>query len=151
MSRPFKLSKRDLARLEGVHPDLVRVVQRVADCGPIPFTVLEGLRSPERQRKLLDQGATSTLNSRHLTGHAVDIAPLDAGEPSWAWPLYHRLAPIVKLSAKDLGVALDWGGDWKHFKDGPHWELRWSRYPLGQIVVGSGADAGMPGVFASLW
>ena len=69
------------------------------------------------------------MNSRHLTGHAVDIAPLDDdGEVSWAWPLYHQLAPVVKQAAKDLGVDLEWGGDWRSLKDGPHWQLSWHTY-----------------------
>ena len=126
------LGARALLRLEGVHPDLVRVVKRAAATSDLDFTVLEGLRTPERQRELMKQGATKTLNSRHLTGHAVDLAPMLGGKVSWDWPLYHRLAKIVKAAAAAEGVPIQWGGDWRTFKDGPHWELPWKQYPKGK-------------------
>jgi peptidoglycan LD-endopeptidase CwlK len=119
-------------RLEGVHPDLVRVVKRAAAMSDLDFTVLEGLRTEARQRQLMKQGATKTLNSRHLTGHAVDLAPMLDGKVSWDWPLYHRLAKIVKAAAAAEKVPLQWGGDWRTFKDGPHWELPWKQYPKGK-------------------
>lgn len=126
------LGARSLLRLEGVHPDLVRVIKRAAATSDLDFTVLEGLRTPERQRELMKQGATKTLNSRHLTGHAVDLAPMLGGKVSWDWPLYHRLAKIVKAAAAAEGVPIQWGGDWRTFKDGPHWELPWKQYPKGK-------------------
>lgn len=124
-----RLGGKSLEKLEGVHPDLVRVVKRAAELSPVPFVVLEGLRTKGRQKELFDKRATKTMNSRHLTGHAVDLAPTVGGVVSWDWPLYHQLAPVVKQAASELGVALDWGGDWRTFKDGPHWELRWANYP----------------------
>jgi peptidoglycan L-alanyl-D-glutamate endopeptidase CwlK len=126
------LGQRSLSRLEGVHPDLVRVVKKAAALSDLDFTVLEGLRTLDRQRKLLAQGASKTLNSRHITGHAVDLAPLIDGKVSWDWPLYHRLAKIIKSAAADEKVPLQWGGDWRAFKDGPHWELPWAFYPKGK-------------------
>ena len=126
------LSQRSLTRLEGVHPDLVRVVKKAAAMSDLDFTVLEGLRTLDRQRKLLAQGASKTMNSRHITGHAVDLAPMIAGEVRWDWPLYHKLAKIVKSAAADEKVPLQWGGDWRAFKDGPHWELPWKFYPKGK-------------------
>jgi peptidoglycan L-alanyl-D-glutamate endopeptidase CwlK len=72
------------------------------------------------------------MNSRHITGHAVDLAPMIAGEVRWDWPLYHKLAKIVKAAAADEKVPLQWGGDWRAFKDGPHWELPWKFYPKGK-------------------
>ncbi|NNC72458.1 MAG: M15 family metallopeptidase [Sphingomonadaceae bacterium] len=127
----FALTDRDEDRLAGVHDDLVRVIRRAAETAPLPFAVLEGLRSRDRQRQLVARGASKTMNSRHLTGHAVDIAPLDAeGTISWDWPLYHKLAPAVKAAAAELGVAVEWGGDWR-WKDGPHWQLPWSGFPKG--------------------
>jgi peptidoglycan L-alanyl-D-glutamate endopeptidase CwlK len=125
------LGPRSIARLTDVHPDLVRVVHRAAAMSDLDFTVLEGRRSQARQKQLMAQGATRTLNSRHLTGHAVDLAPMIGGTVSWDWPLYHRLAKIVKAAATAENVPLTWGGDWKTFKDGPHWELPWKQYPKG--------------------
>ncbi|RYG88412.1 MAG: M15 family peptidase [Alphaproteobacteria bacterium] len=123
------LGTRSLSRLEGVHPDLVRVVKRAAATSDLDFTVLEGLRTVARQKQLYTQRATKTMNSRHLTGHAVDLAPMIGGQVSWDWPLYHRLAKVVKAAAAAEGVPVTWGGDWRTFKDGPHWELPWARYP----------------------
>lgn len=131
----FVLGSRSLQRLQGVHPDLVRVVKRAITMSPIDFTVLEGLRTLETQKRYLAQGATTTLKSRHLTGHAVDIAPfLDSDgdgskEVSWHWPHFHKLAPVMKEAARLEGVSIEWGGDWRRFKDGPHWQLPWKLYP----------------------
>jgi peptidoglycan L-alanyl-D-glutamate endopeptidase CwlK len=110
----------------------VRVVHRAAALSSLDFTVLEGWRNLDRQKQLLAQKATKTLNSRHLTGHAVDLAPMIGGSVSWDWPLYHRLAKVVKAAADHENVPITWGGDWKTFKDGPHWELPWKQYPLGE-------------------
>ena len=126
------LGQRSLSRLEGVHPDLVRVVKKAAALSDLDFTVLEGIRSVERQKQLVSQVASKTMNSRHITGHAVDLAPMIAGEVRWDWPLYHKLAKIVKAAAADEKVPLQWGGDWRAFKDGPHWELPWKFYPKGK-------------------
>jgi peptidoglycan L-alanyl-D-glutamate endopeptidase CwlK len=126
------LGQRSLSRLEGVHPDLVRVVKKAAALSDLDFTVLEGIRSVERQKQLVSQGASKTMNSRHITGHAVDLAPMIAGEVRWDWPLHHKLAKIVKAAAADEKVPLQWGGDWRAFKDGPHWELPWKFYPKGK-------------------
>jgi len=125
------LGQRSLSRLEGVHPDLVRVVKKAAAMSSLDFTVLEGLRSLETQRRYVAEGRSKTLNSRHLTGHAVDLAPMIGGSVVWDWPLYHRLAKVVKDAAKAENVPVQWGGDWRTFKDGPHWELTWKAYPKG--------------------
>ena len=116
-------------RLNGVHDDLVRVANRAAELAPFDIQVLEGLRTVERQKQLVANGASKTMRSRHLTGHAVDLAPVVDGEISWHWPHYHLLAPAVKDAAHELGVAIEWGGDWVSFKDGPHWQLPWDAYP----------------------
>lgn len=126
------LGQRSLSRLEGVHPDLVRVVKRAAAMSSLDFTVLEGLRTLDKQKQLMAIGATKTMNSRHLTGHAVDLAPMVGGTVRWDWPLFHQLAPVVKAAAKAENVPLQWGGDWRTFKDGPHWELPWKQYPKGK-------------------
>lgn len=123
------LGSMSLTKLKGVHPDLVRVVRRAAQIAPVEFTVLEGVRTLSRQRELVAKGASKTMRSRHLTGHAVDIAPLDKGKVSWHWPHYYPLADAIKEAARLEKVPLEWGGDWKSFKDGPHWQLPWKNYP----------------------
>lgn len=129
MSIGYVFGKRSNKRLEGVHSDLVRVMRRAIAESDIDFTVLEGLRTTERQRQLVAKGASKTMRSRHLTGHAVDIAPLIDGKVSWDWPLYHKIARVVKQAALKEGVKVEWGGDWRTFKDGPHWQLPWADYP----------------------
>lgn len=123
------LSSRDMQRLSGVHPDLVRVISRAR--ASADFIVTEGLRTTERQRQLVAAGASQTMASRHLTGHAVDVAALVGGVVRWDWPLYDRLALAVKRAAAEEEVAIVWGGDWPKFRDGPHFELAWRRYPAG--------------------
>ena len=125
----FKLGKRSIERLQGVHPALVRVVERAIDLTPVDFTVLEGLRSPERQQTLVASGASQTLNSRHITGHAVDLGAWVDNQVDWSWPLYHQIANAMKAAATELGIPIVWGGDWKTFKDGPHFELDRRYYP----------------------
>ena len=125
----YKLGPTSLLRLQDVHPDLVKVVERAIQLSEIDFTVLEGRRTKERQAELLKAGATTTMNSRHLTGHAVDLGAFVGGEVRWDWPLYHKIAAAVKQAAKEVGVPIEWGGDWKNFKDGPHYQLPWRAYP----------------------
>ena len=125
----FKLGKRSIERLQGVHPDLVRVVERAIDLTPVDFTVLEGLRSPERQQTLVASGASQTLNSRHITGHAVDLGAWVDNQVDWSWPLYHQIANAMKAAANELGISIVCGADWKKFPDGPHFELDRKYYP----------------------
>lgn len=125
----FKLSLRSLDRMKGVHPDLVKVVKRAIEISDVDFMVTEGLRTKERQKQLFAAGASKTLNSRHITGHAVDLAALVGGQIRWDWPLYARIAYAMKMAADELKVKIVWGGDWKSFKDGPHFELDRKFYP----------------------
>jgi peptidoglycan L-alanyl-D-glutamate endopeptidase CwlK len=125
-------SARSLKNLNGIHPDLRRVIDRALQDSPLDFVVIEGLRTKERQAQLVKQGASKTMNSRHLTGHAVDLVPIGQnGKAAFDWPLYHQLGPAVKAAAVKEGVALVWGGDWISFKDGPHFELDRNTYPAG--------------------
>lgn len=123
------LTAADERKLIGLHPLLVQVVRTLAEDSPIPFMVIEGLRTAKRQKALVEAGASWTLDSRHLTGHAVDLAPIAGGKPSWAWPLYYQFAPHVKSAAKKNHAVIEWGGDWWRKKDGPHWELSRRIYP----------------------
>lgn len=125
----YKFSQRSLDNLEPVHPDLQAVMHLALKYTPVDFVVIEGVRSVTRQKKLFEAGATRTMNSRHLTGHAVDLAAWVDGGIRWDWPLYDAIAVAVKKAAKELGVMIHWGGDWQSFKDGPHWELDRVVYP----------------------
>lgn len=119
----FRFSNRSYEAMRGVDPRLVAVASRALLYSDVDFVVTEGLRTIERQRELVLSGASQTLNSRHLTGHAIDVAAY-VGGIRWDWPLYERIAQHFKRASAELGVGLDWGGDWRRFRDGPHYELR---------------------------
>ena len=125
----FYLSQRSIRRLDGVHPDLVKVVQRAIEITEVDFGVLEGRRSMARQKKLVAAGASKTLRSRHLTGHAVDLVAYIGSRVAWDWPLYSKISAAMKQAAAELNIPLEWGGDWRTFKDGPHFQLPWKDYP----------------------
>ncbi len=131
-------------RLAGCHPSLAAIVVKAAEYSAVPFKVGEGLRTRERQMKLVAEGASTTMNSRHLAhpkdglARAVDLVAypdlnnnkqVDDSDLSWIWKYYADIAAAMKKAAKELGIPLEWGGDWKTFKDGPHYQLPWKAYP----------------------
>jgi len=107
----YRFSARSAKNLAGVHPELVAVMALALAESDLDFMITEGLRTEDRQRELVNKGASQTMNSRHLTGHAVDVAVL-----------------VEKGVAKRLNVPLTWGGDWKTLRDGPHYELHRDHY-----------------------
>ena len=134
MVSEFELSKRSRSKLVGVHADLVRVVEHAITITPIDFAVTEGVRGIERQRYLMSRGFSRTLKSKHLTGRAVDVmavgdldgdGDVDAQDRAITWDhdLYTQIADAMKHSAAALGVGVRWGGNFKSFFDGPHFEL----------------------------
>lgn len=133
----YTFSNRSLKNLLGVHPDLIKVCWRAIEITKQDFTIIEGRRSEERQKELYAKGKSKTLNSRHLSGHAVDLAPFpfdgDVDEDGVInihdWDQYYPIADAMKQAASELGVALEWGGDWKSFRDGPHFQLSREEYP----------------------
>ncbi|MFC0634587.1 M15 family metallopeptidase [Brevundimonas balnearis] len=125
----MSLDARSRARLKGVHPRLAAVTERAAEITPVGFIVTEGLRTRARQAALVKAGASRTLNSRHLTGHAIDVAAVVDGKVRWDWPLYPRIADAFRRAAAEQGTALIWGGDWPRLRDGPHFELDRKAFP----------------------
>lgn len=122
----FTLGLRSRQNLSGVHADLVAVVEMALSISPVDFTVIEGIRSLDRQKQLLAAGKSTTLKSRHLTGHAVDMVP---------WPVdwedlgrFEQMAEAMKTAAESLEIPIVWGGDWKSFYDAPHFELDRKKY-----------------------
>ena len=138
-----KLGSRSLKNLRGVHPDLVKIVKRALKICPCDFTVIEGVRTLERQKMLKASGASKTLRSRHLLvgspgrGHAVDIVPWINGTVDWNDPSnFCRVGHSMRVAAMDLGIPLTWGagrmygGHWSNsFNDMPHYQLPWKTYP----------------------
>ena len=133
----MKLNTASIAKLKGVHPDLVRVVLRCAEDWKdkdTAFIVTCGTRTVAEQKVLVAKGASKTMRSRHIPaangyGHAVDLAAVLKGQLRWDWPLYTVIAKAMKAAAKAEKVPLEWGGDWATFKDGPHFQLPWKTYP----------------------
>lgn len=125
----WRLSPKSAERLSHVHPDLQKVVTLALKCSPVDFAVVEGKRSIARQESLVAAGASKTMNSRHLTGHAVDLAPVIDGQIRWDWPPFYDIAAAMQKAADELGVKIVWGGSWTTFKDGPHFELDRKVYP----------------------
>ncbi len=155
----FVLSEKSRKRLDGVHADLVRVVHAAIRITTVDFVVLEGVRSMMRQAELVEAGASQTMNSRHITGHAVDLGALLNGTIRWDWTLYYPIARAMQRAAEEESVRVTWGGVWdrdlttvgdpedamsryverrramskKAFCDGPHFQLDWHAYPAEQL------------------
>lgn len=125
----YKFSKRSSRNLKGVHPDLVAVVTLALKLSKVDFTVIEGLRTQKKQKILYESGASKTMNSRHLTGHAVDLAPFIGGQVRFDWPPFYEIARAMKEASHELDIPVEWGGSWKS-KDGPHFQLPWAEYPI---------------------
>ena len=125
----FSFGAKSSEKLAKVHPDLQRVFNEAIKNSPLDFSITEGLRTKERQKELFSAGKSQTMNSRHLTGKAVDIAVLVAGAITWDFAKYQIVAGHIKKVAKELNIDIVWGGDWQSFKDGPHFELHRSVYP----------------------
>ncbi len=152
----MKLGKHSLAELNGVHPDLVKVVKKAIEITAQDFTVHDGIRTLAEQRMLLKCGASKTLNSRHITGHAVDLVPYINGKLRWEWGPIYKIAESMRGAARHHGIPIVWGGCWdinfteserppeelvehyiqqcrkvrgkKAFVDGPHYELSRHQY-----------------------
>lgn len=131
----MKLSLSSEKKLVGVHPDLVKIVRQAALDTDLDFIVTEGVRTAARQAELYAAGASKLkTGGRHQIGddafgHAVDLAAMIGTEARWDWPLYSRLANTMKGAAAKLDIPLEWGGDWRTFKDGPHFQLPQGKYP----------------------
>lgn len=118
-----KFHQRSLANLDTVHHDLKRVMLEAIENAPFDFGITEGLRTKERQQQLFNEGKSQTLNSRHLTGNAVDIVIFIDNKVTWDLKYYKVLSEHIKAVAKLNDVPIVWGGDWKSFVDAVHFEL----------------------------
>lgn len=132
----MQIDQKSEKKLVGVHPHLIEIVRAAAKITAVDFIITEGPRTLERQRQLVASGASQTLRSRHIPGgpskfaHAIDVAATVAGQVRWDWPLYDRISVAMKQGAQQVGFPVEWGGDWTTFKDGPHYQLPWSSYPI---------------------
>jgi peptidoglycan L-alanyl-D-glutamate endopeptidase CwlK len=152
----FKLGEASRRELQGVHPQLVAVVERAIRITVQDFSVHDGIRTLADQQRLVAAGASQTLASRHITGHAVDLVPYVNGKLRWEWPPIYRIADAMRVAAHELDTPLRWGGAWdveftasaespedlvadyvarrrklgkRAFIDGPHFELPQALFP----------------------
>lgn len=117
----FKLSKRSLARLEGVNPKLVKVVTTAITMSKIDFGVICGLRTIEEQRELVAKGASQTMKSKHIEGNAVDLMAYIGSRGSWEMNLYDDIADAMKIAADEHDIQIRWGAAW-HITDLREWD-----------------------------
>ena len=122
----FRFSKRSKNSLAGLHPDLVWIAARGLVLSPMDFVVTEGLRSLERQKRLVAEGKSKTTRSMHLRqkdgwGHSFDVYALPTPGGSWDIEHYRPIAEAMYAAAQELGVKLTWGGEWGW--DCPHFQL----------------------------
>lgn len=130
----YQFSKRSLRNLQGIKPPLVDLAHQALALSKVDFGIIEGLRTRERQAKLVAAGASQTLDSRHLTGHAVDLAAYIGRSLRWDFNLYIDIAEAWRAAALALGIPIIWGAAWRRqrtrpFLDAGHFELPRSRYP----------------------
>lgn len=139
----YTLGKRSRKNLEGVHPNLVKIVELAIKTTKQDFTVIEGVRTLERQKNLVKTGASKTLNSKHLRqtsgyGHAVDLVPygdFDGNgtfEISWHAGHFYPIAEAMRYAAKALNIKIRWGGSWSILND--------TTEPAGQLVAKYAAE-----------
>lgn len=126
----FRFGLRSKSNLVGVHSDLAKVAYRALELSSVDFVVTEGLRTQARQQELFTAQKSQTLRSRHTTGHAIDVAALKDGKITWNWAEYVLISNAFKQAAAELNIPIEWGGDWKSFKDGPHYQLPYFEYPI---------------------
>ena len=138
----FKFGTRSLKSLKGIHPDLSKVLTKAIETSPIDFTITDGLRTTAQQKALYAKGRTTSGSivtnadgvknkSNHQAksdgyGYAVDLYPYYNGsvQVNDDKTLINKIAPHIKKVAKEMGINIEWGGDWKSFKDYPHFELK---------------------------
>ena len=119
----FSFSKASLNKMNGVDSKLINLMKEAIKESPYDFGITEGIRTLKRQKDLFVEGKTKTLKSYHLVGKAVDIKIYVNGEITWDFKYYKEVAEHIKEVARKLGYVITWGGDWKTFKDGPHFQI----------------------------
>ena len=107
----FNLSSRSRGKLEGVHPDMVGVVERAIELTKIDFGVTYGVRTVEEQEKLVAAGRSQTMKSKHLIqdsgySHAVDVVAYDGSDVVWEINVYDDICDAFKQAAEEKGVAI---------------------------------------------
>lgn len=122
----FYLSKASKDKLKGIDKHLIELAEKSIVNSPYDFKITEGLRTKTRQKQLVAEKKSQTMYSRHIIGQAFDIAiidPTDKKKITWDFKYYKTVAAHIKKIAQEMGISITWGGDWKSFKDGPHFQI----------------------------
>lgn len=129
----FKFGKSSEEKLATVHSKLSSAARKALQLSPIDFGITEGKRSEQKQKQLVAEGASKTMKSKHLTGHAIDIVCYVDGKITWELEYYQIVANAFALACEELKINLRWGGSWKvndftldpknKFIDAVHFEL----------------------------
>lgn len=134
----YKLSRRSLDNMEGLHTDLIRVVNVAIQITPYDFGINEStVRTMEDQQALVEAGRSRTLRSRHVKENnecglscAFDFNVYDErGKITWDIGYFREVAQAFVAAAVKEGVQIELGILWKSFIDGPHVQLPWELYP----------------------
>ena len=120
-SHDTHFADRSLPHLEEVDHDLYEVVFLARLISEVPFEITDGMRTIEEQQHYFETGRSQTMNSKHLTGRAVDVVPIPV---TWELEAFLPIAEAMKEASDILDIPIVWGGDWKTFKDYPHFELK---------------------------
>lgn len=121
--KEFRFGKTSRGKFAGVDPRLVACMYRGLYLSPHDFGISCGLRTIEQQRVEVEKGASETMHSRHLTGHAVDIVIVVDGMADWTFEKYAAVNRSIQDAAREFGVEITWGGNWKS-RDGVHFEIK---------------------------
>ena len=108
----YTLSTSSRERLIGIDSKLKEVVSLAITYTKIDFGVIEGLRTENRQRALVESGASQTMDSKHLKGRAVDLMAYVNGRGCWELNVYDEIADAMKRAAIESDVAIRWGAAW---------------------------------------
>jgi len=133
----YKLSKRSKDNLKGVHPDLIRIVDRAIQITPYDFGINEtSVRTKFRQEVLVATGKSQSINSRHVAENnecgvscAIDINVYNKDGLTWDISYYRRVAQAFVTAAIELNIQIELGILWKSFIDGVHIQLGRKDYP----------------------
>jgi peptidoglycan L-alanyl-D-glutamate endopeptidase CwlK len=137
----YRFSKRSYRNLQNVRPELVAVATLALETlgreGGPDFVVTDGARNLDEQRKLVEEGKSQTMDSRHLTGHAIDVAAFTPDyEVTWEPKPYRKIADAFERAGRQLGIEIEWGGSWSEFVDMPHFALTRQQFPAPREVEG---------------
>ena len=126
-----RFGKRSRSRLKGVNPKLVNVLNEAIKL--MDLTILEGLRSVERQKELVASGASKTMKSKHLKGRAVDVTPYPVDfDSAKGINRHYYMAGMLRGIAHMMKITVRSGADWdsdgeikdQKFNDLVHLELK---------------------------